>query len=1164
VNHLTTGWGSAQQAKANSRRRGEGGHRPPRGFGSRVCAQSDAPEAEIIGAGLDRLLSSTDVVESSADASSRALNRSTSARSRGFARWRSWPSRSPRAVHSCSHCSYASCPLHSGRTASSSLRVWSPTFSSRRPPVPLSFKLGPSGEPSHAPLLLRTTTSPTRARLVVMSHRSPTPTDASSSRAEGQPAYTGAKVALPVGQQQAPGGPVIGGGAKPQSVKSPTWGVQQARSPPPAAQPVKKTPSNAGGSRTLPLQGSSSSAASSARSPSPATSATLPGPLASSSLASFYGSAASDDVGEEKHDDEDEEATGGRSGTTASMERTTAARATSGSSKSSTLGVPRIDTSGEEGQTGPSSASAFYASLAGGHASAAAGTASKPGSPINPSEMFLQTAEGGELDLGLHSPSPVANSHVPSVLATIAARFDNPPINLAASSKRTLIKEGFLQRQATFKNVERYVYIFTDLMIVTEPAVKNASSSASLASASKLTMKNIVPLESATVIEGKNAKIFIVLSEDGGKDLYFEGRTEKEAAEWSTALKQAISSYKSVAPKPVVPSSVNETLFTAIAKKDDQALLYLLSERNDDPNALDPSGQTPLHAATYNGFIIGVTLLLSHGADMTLQNADGKTPLHLAALRDEYAILLTYLSRRPSIDSLLDLDGRSPVWDLVGGPYRMNERLVEEHVGSLGGGIGGAVAGSPMSKKGKMKRPIQSSPRASDSEEEGASDEDDDDDDDESVGAASPLSPSEKDLRSRETAQRHSWKHLVECLNVMLDENGASLEEKDRSGKTLLMHLAATHQFEALELIISKGASLSMIDDRGATALHYAVCGLLSNGQVEESDLGDVIRTVQLLLQHGICPNLHDHSGSTPLHLCRSLPIAGCLLVHGARPDLKNDKGVKAGAYFEDLQAKGDVNDPVQAMKDAREQWLQRPDTFLPPEEDLETQTWLNDELSDCCLLCAEKFSLTKRRHHCRRCGMLICANCGSKKFTHLRKKEEGLRACDPCYNIMAQKYLVHARKQRKIHAKKREEEQRIAADKAQLARDFELSHKAFLSRNKEMEARNAEKAARMEHNKNNPDDQLPPPKATKRASASSAAGSSSSSSSSAPIDKTAAVSKLSAGTNEKMQQNRQLALERGEKLSRLEDKASKMEADAENFASMAAKLKQREKDRWF
>lgn len=51
---------------------------------------------------------------------------------------------------------------------------------------------------------------------------------------------------------------------------------------------------------------------------------------------------------------------------------------------------------------------------------------------------------------------------------------------------------------------------------------------------------------------------------------------------------------------------------------------------------------------------------------------------------------------------------------------------------------------------------------------------------------------------------------------------------------------------------------------------------------------------------------------------------------------------------------------------------------------------------------------------------------------------------------------------------------------------------------------------------------------------------------------------------NAKAAQNVRLAQERGEKLSRMEDKAAAMEADAENFASMAAKLKEKQKNSWF
>jgi len=48
------------------------------------------------------------------------------------------------------------------------------------------------------------------------------------------------------------------------------------------------------------------------------------------------------------------------------------------------------------------------------------------------------------------------------------------------------------------------------------------------------------------------------------------------------------------------------------------------------------------------------------------------------------------------------------------------------------------------------------------------------------------------------------------------------------------------------------------------------------------------------------------------------------------------------------------------------------------------------------CTICATKFTFTNRRHHCRQCGEIICAQC----WTHKREipGQGKVRVCDECY----------------------------------------------------------------------------------------------------------------------------------------------------------------------
>eukprot|EP00794_Sanderia_malayensis_P017006 gene17006-18719_t len=64
---------------------------------------------------------------------------------------------------------------------------------------------------------------------------------------------------------------------------------------------------------------------------------------------------------------------------------------------------------------------------------------------------------------------------------------------------------------------------------------------------------------------------------------------------------------------------------------------------------------------------------------------------------------------------------------------------------------------------------------------------------------------------------------------------------------------------------------------------------------------------------------------------------------------------------------------------------------------------WVPDSDANCCMHCKKsKFTAINRRHHCRRCGLVVCGNCSSRKFllTHISSKP--IRVCDTCYEKLS------------------------------------------------------------------------------------------------------------------------------------------------------------------
>jgi len=69
------------------------------------------------------------------------------------------------------------------------------------------------------------------------------------------------------------------------------------------------------------------------------------------------------------------------------------------------------------------------------------------------------------------------------------------------------------------------------------------------------------------------------------------------------------------------------------------------------------------------------------------------------------------------------------------------------------------------------------------------------------------------------------------------------------------------------------------------------------------------------------------------------------------------------------------INDAIiEAKKKLRSRNL-RTSTTLP------AAVWVPDEFQDRCSLCNSSFTFLNRKHHCRKCGSLVCSNCSSKKM---------------------------------------------------------------------------------------------------------------------------------------------------------------------------------------
>ncbi|KAH3764512.1 protein piccolo [Pelomyxa schiedti] len=63
---------------------------------------------------------------------------------------------------------------------------------------------------------------------------------------------------------------------------------------------------------------------------------------------------------------------------------------------------------------------------------------------------------------------------------------------------------------------------------------------------------------------------------------------------------------------------------------------------------------------------------------------------------------------------------------------------------------------------------------------------------------------------------------------------------------------------------------------------------------------------------------------------------------------------------------------------------------------------WVPDYTSEMCMSCNARFTLILRRHHCRKCGHVVCGYCSEMRY-FIDSLNQYARVCGPCYTILTQ-----------------------------------------------------------------------------------------------------------------------------------------------------------------
>ncbi|KAI8611666.1 Dbl homology domain-containing protein [Chytriomyces sp. MP71] len=105
------------------------------------------------------------------------------------------------------------------------------------------------------------------------------------------------------------------------------------------------------------------------------------------------------------------------------------------------------------------------------------------------------------------------------------------------------------------------------------------------------------------------------------------------------------------------------------------------------------------------------------------------------------------------------------------------------------------------------------------------------------------------------------------------------------------------------------------------------------------------------------------------------------------------------GSLAETMDCVGKISRAIDALKVARNSLRIDPDSSADVVS-YQAPVWLPNKFTQCCMICAVPFTLLTRKHHCRKCGNIVCNACSRNTFVIRGAKarpDAPARACDAC-----------------------------------------------------------------------------------------------------------------------------------------------------------------------
>jgi WD40 repeat protein len=137
-------------------------------------------------------------------------------------------------------------------------------------------------------------------------------------------------------------------------------------------------------------------------------------------------------------------------------------------------------------------------------------------------------------------------------------------------------------------------------------------------------------------------------------------------------------------------------------------------------------------------------------------------------------------------------------------------------------------------------------------------------------------------------------------------------------------------------------------------------------------------------ITHGVCPEEGNYNPNTVVWASRSardpLKARGLCLSNVVGLQRSHIALLRAAGFVDnDIMDSTVINtsggDAVVSSESSSSACIRYTTSGFVNEPDIRDH-WVPDQASDICMLCSAKFTIFYRRHHCRRCGALLCGRC--------------------------------------------------------------------------------------------------------------------------------------------------------------------------------------------